>query len=242
MISVCMATYNGERFIKEQLDSILCQLSEEDEIIISDDGSTDKTLEIIDSYNDKRIKVFHHKKEENVYLKKSNVLFATKNFENALKHAVGDYVYLSDQDDIWCENKIEETKKLLQKYDFVMSNFSIINDDGLLKQDFFYEKNPINSNILFSLIHPHFIGCCCCINRNLLKRILPFPDRIYSHDLWIGLIAQRFGTIEYVNTPLIKHRVGDYNSSTACKKSINSFIFKIKYRFFVLLELMKRSY
>ena len=62
MISVCMATYNGERFIKEQIDSILPQLSEDDELIISDDGSTDRTLEIIASYKDKRIKVFHHHK------------------------------------------------------------------------------------------------------------------------------------------------------------------------------------
>ena len=60
MISVCMATYNGERFIKEQIDSILPQLSQDDELIISDDGSTDRTLEIIASYKDERIKVFHH--------------------------------------------------------------------------------------------------------------------------------------------------------------------------------------
>ena len=61
MVSVCMATYNGERFIKEQIDSILCQLAAEDELIISDDGSTDKTLEVIESYGDNRIKVLHHK-------------------------------------------------------------------------------------------------------------------------------------------------------------------------------------
>ena len=65
MISVCMATCNGERFIKEQIDSILPQLSQDDELIISDDGSTDKTLEIIASYKDVRIKVFHHNKTGN---------------------------------------------------------------------------------------------------------------------------------------------------------------------------------
>ena len=95
MISVCMATYNGAQFIKEQIDSILCQLSTEDELIISDDGSTDETLSIINSYKDNRIKVFQHKAAEG-----SAFIKATRNFENAMSHAVGDYIFLSDQDDM----------------------------------------------------------------------------------------------------------------------------------------------
>ena len=80
MISVCMATYNGGRFIKEQIDSILPQLSENDELIISDDGSTDRTLEIIASYKDERIKVFHHKKTVNKYYPTMKVCYSTSNF------------------------------------------------------------------------------------------------------------------------------------------------------------------
>ena len=83
MISVCMATYNGEKFIESQLKSILSQLSEDDEVIISDDDSTDRTLEIVRRLSDKRIKIYHHETDHGF----------TRNFENALKYAKGDYIF-----------------------------------------------------------------------------------------------------------------------------------------------------
>ena len=90
MVSVCMATYNGEKYIKEQIDSILSEIKENDEIVISDDNSTDCTVEIIKSYNDDRIKLYH-----------SNARNFKKNFENARNKAKGDIIFLSDQDDVW---------------------------------------------------------------------------------------------------------------------------------------------
>ena len=97
-ISVCIATYNGERYIREQLDSILSQLSLDDEVIISDDGSKDSTIEIISSYLDSRIKVFKNNGKHGY----------VGNFENALNHSSGDFIFLSDQDDIWELQKIEK--------------------------------------------------------------------------------------------------------------------------------------
>ena len=88
MISVCIATYNGEKYLAEQLDSILLQVSEEDELIISDDGSTDGTIDIIMSYHDNRVKVLHH-----ISSPGSSFVKATRNFENALLHAHGDYIF-----------------------------------------------------------------------------------------------------------------------------------------------------
>ena len=97
MISVCIATYNGSKYIKEQIDSILPQLDECDEIIVSDDSSTDNTLSILKSYHDRRIIIFTNQKFNSpIY-----------NFENALKHAKGDIIFLSDQDDIWEFNKVQ---------------------------------------------------------------------------------------------------------------------------------------
>ena len=90
MISVCMATYNGEKYIEEQLKSILSQLGENDEVIVSDDSSTDNTLAIVESFNDVRIKIFPNNKFHSPIF----------NFENALKQATGDYIFLSDQDDV----------------------------------------------------------------------------------------------------------------------------------------------
>ena len=97
MISVCIATYNGEKYIKQQLLSILKQIKVNDEIIISDDHSTDKTFNIIKSFNDTRIKFFLNNKGKGY----------TRNFENALEKAHGDIIFLSDQDDIWIDNKVE---------------------------------------------------------------------------------------------------------------------------------------
>lgn len=97
MISVCIATYNGGKYIKEQLDSILFQLGKDDEVIISDDSSTDDTLSILESYHDERIVILTNQKFHSpVY-----------NFENALKSAKGDFIFLSDQDDIWEPTKVE---------------------------------------------------------------------------------------------------------------------------------------
>ena len=96
MISVCMAIYNGEKYIKEQIDSILMQLSNEDELVISDDSSNDRTLDIIAEYNDRRIKVLHH-----IPAIGNSFVKAKANFENALSVAKGDYIFLSDQDDVW---------------------------------------------------------------------------------------------------------------------------------------------
>ena len=94
-VSVAMATYNGEKYIEEQIKSILSNLSSNDEVIISDDGSTDKTMEIINSFHDERIRVIDGPKKGVI-----------KNFENAIKNCNGDYIFLSDQDDIWCSKKV----------------------------------------------------------------------------------------------------------------------------------------
>ena len=115
MISVCIATYNGEKFIKEQIDSILRQLSLDDEIIVSDDGSTDDTISIIISIDDKRIRIIEGPRKHS----------PTLNFECAMKEAKGDYIFLADQDDVWKPNKVEVCFKWLQNYDCVVSDAEV---------------------------------------------------------------------------------------------------------------------
>lgn len=112
MISVCIATHNGAHYIKEQIESILCQLGTNDEIIISDDGSTDNTIDILLAFNDKRIIIYHYKQP--VKSKHSHI-YVCKNFENALKHAKGDYIFLADQDDWWMPNKVMKCLEDLKK-------------------------------------------------------------------------------------------------------------------------------
>ena len=116
MISVCMATYNGERYLREQVDSILRELGEGDELVISDDGSTDSTLDIIKSFGDVRIKIFHNEGHHGV----------NGNFENAISKSTGDYIFLSDQDDVWIEGKVKECLEALGDSDLVLHDAMIV--------------------------------------------------------------------------------------------------------------------
>ena len=126
-ISVCIATYNGEKYIRDQLESILSQLDFCDEIVVSDDHSSDKTIAIIKSFNDDRIRVIYNSGQKGY----------TSNFENALKHAKGEYIFLSDQDDIWLKGKVDKCMEYLQDYDFVVSDAVIVNQDlETLKKSF----------------------------------------------------------------------------------------------------------
>ena len=129
MISVCIATHNGAHYIKEQIESVLCQLGPKDEIIISDDGSNDKTIEILLAFNDKRIIICSFKQPKK---SKHSHIYVCKNFENALKHAKGDYIFLADQDDWWMPNKVEKCIEAL-KYNILVVHRAEICDRNLYK-------------------------------------------------------------------------------------------------------------
>lgn len=239
MISVCMATYNGGRFIKEQIDSILPQLSENDELIISDDGSTDRTLEIIASYKDERIKIFHHQKNpEYAKIKHSqNFYYATSNFENALKQARGDYIFLSDQDDVWMPNKVKICIEKIKNADLVMHNLSLFSDD-INKSFILYKTNPIPKLWWKNLIQMNFWGCCMAFKKSVLDFSIPFPRNIIGHDYWVSTIALKFFKVLYISDPLILHR--SYEGSVSYKAK-NSFLFKIYFRCKIFFEIFKKS-
>ncbi|WP_296012603.1 glycosyltransferase [uncultured Treponema sp.] len=243
MISVCMATYNGERFIKEQIDSILPQLSKDDELIISDDVSTDRTLEIIASYNDERIKVFHHQKNpEYAKIKHSrNFYYATSNFENALKRAKGDYIFLSDQDDIWMPNKVQKMIPILKEFDCVMSNNQIIDVNGKPLNFFLGEKQPFGKSVFTNIKRTPFLGCCMAFSRKSLDYILPFPRKLIGHDLWMGALCAYKNSLSYIDEPLHEYRFHENSvSPSVTANSKNPFLFKIKYRIVFLIQFYKR--
>lgn len=234
MISVCVATHNGEKYIKEQLDSILCQLSPEDEVVISDDGSTDSTLDIIKGYNDPRIKIF--RKVHKLKGMKSHY-YVTMNFENALKHAKGDYIFLSDQDDVWYMDKVKTCIELLQEYDMVLHNLECVDGD----------LNPLNRNIYnnsfrynnYLLRRGKHYGCALAFKKSLLQYIMPFPKRLVIHDYWIGIMGETFGKFIFIDNPLTKYRIhGDNTSGKAQKK--NSLFYKLSYRLYTMRHVLMR--
>ncbi len=242
MISVCMAAYNGARFIREQVDSILPQLGAEDELIVSDDGSTDGTLEILAEYAaaDARVKVLRHEKNP-AYAKikhSRNFYYATDNFENALRHAKGDYIFLSDQDDVWRNDKVQRMIEELQNFDLVMSNFSIIDENGQIAKEKFYAKSPVSKKLIKNIIDSNFLGSAMAFNRKALSNALPFPKKLLPHDLWIGCLNCRNGI--FFDEPLHFYRRYNSNVSTTTGKSGNSFFYKIYWRISFFVKAKKR--
>ena len=237
MISVCVATYNGEAFIKEQIDSILAQLSLEDEIIVSDDGSTDATLAILSSYQDDRIKVLHHAKDTSLKGKRlSSFYFATQNFENALKHAKGDYVFLSDQDDRWKPNKLASMLPYLADYDAVMSSFEIVDEHMQVTHPLFWSVQPFKNNVLYNVAKNPFIGCCMAFRKDFLQKVLPFPKGLMLHDIWLGLMSMRGRGIKFIEQPLLSYRKHTANVSATSQKSSNPIWLRIAYRIKLLYQ------
>ena len=140
-ISVCLATYNGAQHIREQLDSILPQLGRDDEVIVSDDLSIDETLEIITSYGDARVKILPTKSR----------LGPVANFQRALTAAIGDIVFLSDQDDIWEPNKVATSLRVLESCDLVVSDCVIIDANNEVISDSFFARRNSGPGLLKNL-------------------------------------------------------------------------------------------
>ncbi len=228
-ISVCMATYNGEKFIREQLDSILHQLGTTDEIIVSDNGSTDNTIKIIESYNDPRIKVL-------IFKDKKGPIW---NFENALKHATGDYIFLSDQDDIWESDKISLAVPKLEANILTVCNCKIVKGDGsLLQEETFFDLKKSGPGIIKNLVSNTFLGCCLGFRKELVSKILPFPNDIPMHDWWIGLCAEKYGSTFFIQKPGISYRRHGENASSASEKSRTTINQKILFRFSLVKALL----
>ncbi len=241
MISVCMATHNGERYIKNQIDSILAQIGDKDELIISDDGSNDRTVSIIKSYNDARIKLLSFQQPKNSKSgSQKGFVYASRNFEHSLNYAKGDYIFLSDQDDIWYPDKIIKMLSALKTNDIVKHNLSIIDENGLIEKEYFYDSQQQRKRNWFHLIkYLPFRGCCLGFRRWVLEASLPFPDRCLQHDSWIGIVA-RYKTARffYIEDPLIYHRIHSDNASELLVP--NSFMYKVSYRLTLLLQLFQR--
>ena len=127
MNTVCVATYNGERFIEEQLRSILMQIGADDEVIVSDDGSTDGTLDCVARLEDSRVRILH-----------SQTQSCKDNFVFAMQHAKGDVIFLSDQDDVWLPEKYKRCMEELQHADLVCTNSILVNENlEIINPNFF---------------------------------------------------------------------------------------------------------
>lgn len=232
MISVCMATYNGELFLKKQIDSILCQLNSDDELIISDDGSTDKTIEIINNYNDSRIKLFSN-----------NSYCYTSNFENSLKHAKGDFIFLSDQDDVWLDGRISRTIKLLRDNDLVICNAKIVDKNLKIISESRNDLLSIKKGFMRNFIKTKYLGCCMAFTKSVLESCIPFPSNhdLCLHDAWISLFCEFKYKTYLDDTPLILYRRHENTTSNGSIGRTNKVSRILKIRLYLIFNIIKRT-
>jgi glycosyltransferase involved in cell wall biosynthesis len=225
-----MATFNGAKFIREQLESILPQLSPDDEIIISDDSSTDETLGIIRSFYDARI----------VILEGRNFKNPVRNFENALGHSRGSYIFLCDQDDVWLEGRVAKMCAALEEFDLVLSDCRIVDQDLSTIHPSYFALVHARPGFLRNLVLPSsYVGCCMAFRSEVLQKALPFPKGIPMHDFWIALIAELKFRVTFLDEQLLLYRRHADNASSTASKSKNTLYKKLSLRLATLYLLGK---
>ena len=232
MVSVCVATYNGEKYIREQLQSILCQLGADDEVVLSDDGSTDGTLKIVEGFHDERIRIL-----------RSNAHSCKWNFCNAIEHARGNIIFLSDQDDVWLDGKVERCVKELETCDLVVTN-SIETDANLncINPSFFSVYHS-GSGIIKNSLNNTYYGSCMAFRQSMAERAFPMPKtKEIGHDLWLGLVAEMTGKVRFIETPYMLYRrhEGTVTKTTSLlRRSKRNLMIKIWSRVVVLYNVIK---
>lgn len=244
MISVCMATFNGEKYLKEQIDSILTQIGQNDELVVSDDGSTDKTLNILRNYQDPRIKIYHHRKTQ----QKFSFGYTTANFGNVLSYAKGDYIFLADQDDVWLAGRVEKMMEKLKSADVVVSDCEIVDENLRILIPSKFKAEGIYTGVIRNIIKCIYLGCTMAFRHSVLDYVLPIPKNV-PHDLWIGILVKSAGKIEILYEPTLMYRRHLNNVSATSgivvetgallPKNTNTLRFKLSYRLIFLKEYLK---
>ena len=208
LVSIIVATYNGEKYIEEQIISLVHQTYKHIEIIVTDDCSKDASVDVVrrlaGQYNN--IKLYQNE----------HTLGYQKNFEKGICLAKGAYIAISDQDDVWSFEKIEILLECIGPHMLVYSNSRLVDSEGkdlgktmkehLGMNKFISEKNPY-----FFMVKNCVSGHAMMFRSNLLESIIPFPDSI-TYDQWIALMASVKTGIAFVDKPLVNHRLHETNA------------------------------
>ena len=252
MIDILLSTYNGEAFLKEQLDSILNQTYKDFKLIIRDDVSTDSTVDIITDYVHKYpseilyINGVYYKNmdnrigggDKNNNGNEKGHLGFNLSYNELLKYSTSDYIMFADQDDMWLPKKIEISigrikeleKKFPDKPILVHSDLTVVNKDLKIIESSFFKYIRINpsKNSLNGLIMQNTVtGCTMIINRSLVDIAIPLTEEVFFYDYWFALVAKIFGIIDTINEPLILYRQHDSNVIGAGANNIRKLLKKI---------------
>ena len=232
MISVAMATYNGAKYVREQIDSILTQTIQDFELIVCDDCSSDETLSILNDYkkNDNRIRTY--KNESNIGFK--------KNFEKAIELCHGDYIALCDQDDVWMPNHLETLLSIIGNKMIACGNADLIDSEGerfglTLKEmeafDYEYIEDVQKAYSLVYFRSP-YQGASMLIKKEFLKIALPIPEDIGYHDSWFSMLSCFYGGMAYTDAIVNKYRMHGNNATgmrIKRKSKFKTFVYQLIY-------------
>lgn len=210
-VSIVLATYNGAEYLEEQLDSIIENTFTDWTLYICDDGSTDRTLDIIETYQSRYPdKIIAHQNSVNMGV--------TLNFLDGVTRTDGKYIMFCDQDDVWMPHKIERTLEAMKEKEQEIGEnqaIAVFTDakvvDGVMRTlaDSFFRHTGLqaqNHDLAHLLIENKLIGCTMMFNRAVANKMRKMPTRARYHDWWIALIAAAFGEIVYVDEPTINYR------------------------------------
>lgn len=234
--SIVLASYNGELFIKSQLLSLLDVLDDHDEIIVSDDGSSDLTRDIVLSIKDTRIRL----------LPPSTRLGYQQNFSRAISASRGQYVFFSDQDDICLPERVAISLQALQTHGCVFGD-AIVTDDALniTSKSYFAHRCAKSFSAWRLFLKPAAIGATMACTRQFLSTALPFPRGV-PHDQWLSVLAAARGELQVVRDPLILYRrhLGVASFTGLARKRSLSLIAQERSRllFALLLWIFKRAF
>ncbi|QUM83562.1 glycosyltransferase family 2 protein [Moritella sp. 28] len=223
--SVLICTYNGVSYIQEQIDSILNQKIKPEMIYLSDDSKDSLTI-------NECIKAFDTNKYSDYEIVKGPGKGAAKNFLHGIKFNTSDFLFLSDQDDIWVENKIakfQEAVVLTREPQLWYTDSQVIDEQGNVISDSFFRYQGLSDKVFFddSILYKNAVqGATCCINRSLCELLTQSLsviniDDILMHDWWLALLAKYYGKVSFINESLIKYRQHDMNEVGASSKRKN---------------------
>ncbi|TAH67600.1 MAG: glycosyltransferase family 2 protein [Anaerolineaceae bacterium] len=228
-VSIVMTTYNGEKYIEEQIDSILSSTYKDFELYIVDDGSDDNTMEILSGYKEKYPNKLHISQN-------ATNLGVTANFLNAISKTSSEYIMLCDQDDVWNMDKIARTIKRVKQMEVqfgkelpiaVFTDAYVVDDKLNVIHESFFKSSRLNPRLIdlpHLLMENKIIGCTLMINQ-AVRRILqsnPLPKRARFHDGWLGLIAASAGKIGFIKDPTLLYR--QHSSNLVGNRSFFSYI------------------
>lgn len=230
MISVCIPTFNGSAFIGAQIESILISPLVT-ELLISDDGSTDDTVRIIQSFTDPRVHLVQGPKAGLI-----------RNYESLLVGARGEFIFLADQDDVWLPEKVEVMLRHLQDADLVVCDCAVTDPSLNVVNASFFALRRSGPGLLRNLVRNSYLGCCIAIRRELLQHALPFPPRVPMHDWWLGLVAEQFGRVAFVPRRLMLYRRHAANASTTAEPSRAGWGVRLRWRASLIGALLARRW